>query len=90
MTDALARIRTLYFGTTRATIDRDFDTAIDLLKSMPTEDERDRAAVYMEGLAQMKSQWAATPAPPKSSSSPRVVKGPGHSGRSTGGGRRPR
>ena len=59
MTDALTQIRTLYFRTTKATVERDFDAAIDLLKSMATEDERDRAAVYMEGLAQMKSQWAA-------------------------------
>ena len=66
MSDALTAIRALYFAATKATIERDFDTVIDLLKSMATEDERDRAAVYMEGLAQMKAQWA-TSRPPKAS-----------------------
>jgi hypothetical protein len=28
------------------------------LKSLPTEEERDKAAVYMEGLAQMRAEWA--------------------------------
>jgi hypothetical protein len=54
--DKLAEIKQLYFATTRATISRDFDRAIDLLKTMP-EDERDRAAVYMEGLAEMRKEW---------------------------------
>jgi hypothetical protein len=55
--DALAELRSLYFQTTKQTIARDFDRAIDLLKSLPDESERERAAVYMDGLAQMKSQW---------------------------------
>jgi hypothetical protein len=55
--DKLAEIRRLYFATTRETIDRDLARALDLLKSMSTEDERERAAVYMEGLAQMRSDW---------------------------------
>lgn len=54
--DKLAEIKKLYFSTTRATIARDFDRAIDLLKAMP-EDERDRAAVFMEGLAEMRKEW---------------------------------
>jgi hypothetical protein len=54
--DKLAEIERLYFSTSRATIGRDFDRAIDLLKSMP-EDERDRAAVFMEGLAEMRKEW---------------------------------
>ena len=29
-----------------------------LLKALPGEDERDKAAVYMEGLAQMRNEWA--------------------------------
>ena len=89
MSDALDAIRTLYFGTTKSTIDRDFDEAIDLLKSMPSEDERDRAAVYMEGLAQMKAQWAAN-RPSRASVAPRSAKPPGRSGRSISGGRRSR
>ena len=54
--DRLAEIKRLYFKTTRATIDRDFDRAIDLLKEMP-EDERHRATVYMEGLAEMRKEF---------------------------------
>jgi hypothetical protein len=56
---ALAEIRRIYFKTTRRTIENDFAHAIDLLKSLPDEDTRDRAAVYMEGLAQMRKEWAA-------------------------------
>ena len=52
----LAEIRRLYFKTTRATIDRDFDRAIDLLKELP-ESERHRATVYMGGLAQMRKEF---------------------------------
>jgi hypothetical protein len=54
----LEEIRQLYFNTTRATVQRDFDRAIDLIKAMPTEEERERATVYMEGIAQMRSEWA--------------------------------
>ncbi len=54
--DTLAEIRQLYFKTTRRTIDRDFDRAIDLLKTMP-EDQRHRATVFMEGLAQMRKEF---------------------------------
>ncbi len=54
--DKLAEIKTLYYKTTRSTIDRDFDRAIDLLKAMPEED-RHRAAVYMEGLAEMRREF---------------------------------
>ena len=49
-------LRQLYFSVTKATIDRDFDRAIDLLKSMP-EEERDRAAVFMQGIAEMRKEW---------------------------------
>ena len=55
--DKLAEIRRLYFTTTRDRIDRDLARALDLLKSMSTEEEREKATVYMEGLAQMRSDW---------------------------------
>jgi hypothetical protein len=54
--DRLVEIKQLYFKTTRTTIDRDFDRAIELLKEMP-EEERQRATVYMEGLAQMRKEF---------------------------------
>jgi hypothetical protein len=54
---ALAQIREIYFKTSKRTIEHDIAHAIELLKSLPSEDERDKAAVYMEGLAQMRNEW---------------------------------
>ena len=56
--DKVAEIKRLYYQTTRATIQQDFAKAIDLLKTMSTEEERERVAVYMDGLSQMRSDWA--------------------------------
>ena len=56
--DKLAEIRRLYYQTARETITRDFARAVDLLKSMANEAERERAAVYMDGLAEMRADWA--------------------------------
>jgi hypothetical protein len=55
---ALAEIRRIYFQTTKRTIEHDIAHAIELLKRLPTEEERDKAAVYMDGLSQMRSEWA--------------------------------
>jgi len=55
---ALTEIRRIYFKTTRQTIDHDFAHAIELLKSLPGEDEREKATVYMQGLAEMQRNWA--------------------------------
>jgi hypothetical protein len=55
--DKLAEIRRLYYATTKRTIRQDLERALQLLKSMSSEDERERAAVYMDGLAQMRSDW---------------------------------
>jgi hypothetical protein len=59
--DILADIKSLYFKTSAATIDRDFDRAIDLLKSIPLPADRQRATVYMEGLAEMRKDWQKKP-----------------------------
>ena len=56
--DKLAEIRRLYFTTTKRTIQEDLARALDLLKSMPSEEDRERATVYMEGLNQMRRDWA--------------------------------
>jgi hypothetical protein len=56
--DVLSEIRQIYFRTTRETIHADLAHAIALLKSLPTEDLREKATVYMDGLAQMRSEWA--------------------------------
>lgn len=54
---ALAEIRKIYFATTKRTIQDDLAHAIELLKALPSEEEREKARVYMDGLAQMRSQW---------------------------------
>ena len=56
--DKLFEIKRLYYRTTRQTIKEDFARAVQLLKSMGSEEERERAAVYMDGLSQMRSDWA--------------------------------
>ena len=67
--DKLAEIRRLYYRTTRQTIKDDFAKALQLLKSMGSEGERERAAVYMDGLSQMRSDWANRKKNPKGKSS---------------------
>ena len=61
--DKLAEIRRLYFNTSKATIENDLTKALDLLKSMETEDERERATVFMEGLSEMRRDWERERAP---------------------------
>ena len=61
--DPVAEIKKLYYGATKATIQNDVDRAIDLLKALPTDEDRERAAVYMDGLAQMRSEWSASARP---------------------------
>lgn len=56
--NALADIRRIYFKTSRRTIEADFAHAIELLKSLPGEEERQKAHVYMEGLAEMRKEWS--------------------------------
>ena len=53
----LAEIRRIYFRTTRQTIENDLAAAIELLMSLPTEDEREKATVYMHGLEEMRREW---------------------------------
>jgi hypothetical protein len=55
--EVITEIRSLYFKTTSKTIDRDFDRAIDLLKSIALPEDRQRATVFMEGLAEMRKEW---------------------------------
>ena len=56
--DALAEIRRIYFAATKRTIRDDLLRAIELLKTLPTEEDREKARVYMDGLAQMRSEWS--------------------------------
>ncbi len=55
--EKLTEIRRLYYRTTKQTIAQDLERALHLLKSMNIEKERERAAVYMDGLSQMRSEW---------------------------------
>jgi hypothetical protein len=57
----LDAIRELYFRATPQSIDRDFGQAIELLKQLPDEDTRARAAVFMEGLAEMRGEFRRKP-----------------------------
>ena len=56
--DPAEEIKKLYYSATKATIQRDLARAVALLKQLPNEDERQRVAVYMDGLSQMRSEWA--------------------------------
>jgi len=55
--EKVAEIRKLYFETTRKSIQRDLDRAIDILKTLKDDEERSKAAVYMEGLNEMRKEW---------------------------------
>jgi hypothetical protein len=57
--DPLEEIKKLYYNATKSTIQKDFARAIDLLKMIPDEDTRQDAAVYMDGLAEMRKEWAS-------------------------------
>ena len=54
----LTEIKHLYFHASRKSIDRDLKRAVTILKSMKSDEERERAAVYMDGLSQMRSEWS--------------------------------
>ena len=56
---ALAEIRRIYFNTTRQTIDNDMAHAIELLKSLPDDESREKATVFMHGLSEMQREWRA-------------------------------
>jgi hypothetical protein len=57
--ETVAEIRRIYFKTTRQTIQHDLAHAIELLKTLPDEESRQSAAVYMNGLSQMRTEWTA-------------------------------
>jgi len=69
--DPVAEIKRLYYATTRATVQRDLEKAVALLKTMKTEEERERVAVFMDGLSQMRSEWGVRPAPGPAAPSPK-------------------
>ena len=50
-------IQHLYDRATAATVEPDLTRAVEILKTLPDEDTRERAAVFMDGLSQMRSEW---------------------------------
>jgi hypothetical protein len=56
---ALEQLRTIYFNATQSTIADDFGRAIDLFKQLTTDEDREKAAVFMEGIAEMRREWGA-------------------------------
>jgi hypothetical protein len=55
--DRVAEIRRMYFAATPKTIQRDFERAIDILKTLEDDEARSKAAVYMEGLNELRKEW---------------------------------
>lgn len=53
----IKQISTLYYRASPQTIEQDVIKAIDLLKLLPDEQARAKAAVFMDGLSQMRSEW---------------------------------
>ena len=53
----IAEIRRLYLREQARHDSARFRSPIDLLKALKTEEERSKAVVYMEGLAQLRKEW---------------------------------
>ena len=68
---ALAELRRIYFKTTRKTIDHDFAHAISLLKTIASEEDRQKASVFMEGINELRKEWSPKAPRPASGSSRR-------------------
>jgi hypothetical protein len=56
--DTLALLRRIYFKTTKQTIEHDFAHAIELLKGLASEEEREKATAYMHGLSELRKEWS--------------------------------
>ena len=56
----LDEIKRLYYAATPRSIARDLARAIALCNTMTSDEERERAPVFMDGLSQMRSEWAQT------------------------------
>jgi hypothetical protein len=57
MLDPFDAIKQIYYSTTRETIERDMERALELLRQMPDDDTRQRAAGLMHGLTDLKREW---------------------------------
>ena len=63
---ALAELRDIYFKTSKLTIENDLIHAIELFKRLAEEDH-DKGAMYMEGIGQMRQEWAGKKSKAKAS-----------------------
>ena len=54
---ALAELRRIYFKTTKQSIDHDFAHAIALVKTIASEEDRQKASVFMEGINELRKEW---------------------------------
>ena len=59
----LAELRRIYFKTTKRTIEHDFAHAISLVKSIESEEDREKATVFMEGINELRKEWTPKPTP---------------------------
>jgi hypothetical protein len=55
--DKVAEIKRIYLTATRTTVESDLQRAIALLRTIEKEEDRERAAVFMDGLSLMRSEW---------------------------------
>ena len=60
---ALAQLRRIYFKTSKQTIEHDFAHAISLLKTIESEEDRQKASVFMEGINELRREWTPKPKP---------------------------
>jgi hypothetical protein len=60
----LAQLRRIYFKTTKKTIEHDFAHAISLLKTIESEEDRQKASVFMEGINELRKEWSPKTKPP--------------------------
>ena len=60
---ALAELRRIYFKTTKKTIEHDFAHAIALLQTIASEEDRQKASVFMEGINELRKEWSPKPGP---------------------------
>ena len=58
---SVAAMRKLYCNTSKATVQKDRTKGIAWLKALTSEDDREKAAVFMDGLSQMRSEWGVRP-----------------------------
>ena len=58
---ALAQLRRIYFKTTKKTIEHDFAHAVALLKTIASEEDRQKASVFMEGINELRKEWSPKP-----------------------------